>query len=380
MLYDFHISGMASWIYRLASCLRDEFEGHFIATRLPEIGRRFSEVGMAVYVPEESRALVSYLRRNRIDIVQYANSRFLGECALAAGVPVVVERTDGLRRGEALQPKDDLDAVIASTVGTVEPISRLIPRERIHVIYNGVDAPALDAVQPDRLGFGPEDVIIGRCSRFGRGKNIAMLIEAVRLLRAECPQAALVIVGGDSRLPGAERLEAELRGRAEPLGTRCLFTGHLEDPRAVIKAFDIGTCVSRGDNEGVPNSLLEPMAAGRPVVTTDTGDVRELVTDGVDGFVVPDDDVRGLAERLKRLVLDKALRERMGLAAREKILAKFDLRTQAERYRSLYRRLLAERRQGVALWARTLEYRVKHWRAFVPRPGFVREKAQGGHA
>ena len=366
MLYDFHISGMGSWISRLAGCLRDDFEFHFIATRVPKIAGHYQGLGRAVFVPEESRKLIAYLRENRINIVQYANSRFFGECALAAGVPVVIERTDGLRRGEALQPKDDLDAVIASTQGTIEPISQLINRERIHLIYNGIDAASFDPIAPNRVGFSDKDVLIGRSSRFGKGKNIEMLIQAMRILVQRCPAAALVIVGGNSMVPGADDLEAELRPRAESLGNRCVLTGRIEEPQAIIRGFDIGACVSRKDAEGIPNSLLEPMAAGRPVVTTDTGDVRELVDDGVEGFVVGEDDVQGFAERLERLVRDPALRARMGQAARQKVMAKFDLRTQAVAYRELYLRLLAERKTGLPFAWRTAKFRVKYWRAFLP--------------
>ena len=365
MLYDFHISGMASWIALLAERLRDEFDFHFIATRVPQIAARFRALGRAVCLPEEGRALVGYLRAERIDLVQYANARFFGECALAAGVPVVVERTDGLRGGEALQPKEDLDAVIASAAGTIGPISRLIARERIHLIYNGVDAAFFGTVAPDRAGFGPGDVVIGRSTRFGRGKNLPLLIEAVR--RLGLPQAALVIVGSDSHLPLAERLADELKRLAAPLGARCVFTGAVEDPRALIRGFDIGTCTSRADNEGIPNSLLEPMAAGRPVVTTDTGDVRELVEDGVEGFVVPDGDAAAFADRLRLLVERPDLRERMGRAARAKVLAKFDLGRQAAAYRDLYHRLLEGRRRGLSALARTARYRLRLWRAFVPR-------------
>jgi len=366
MLNDFHVSGMASWIRRLAERLQGEFAFHFIATRVPQIAEHFHRLGRAVYVPQESRRLVRYLRRNRIALVQYANGRFHGECALAAGVPVVIERTDGLRRGAALQPKDDLDAVIASTAGTVGPISALIPRERIHLIYNGVDPTAFDTVEPDRLGFAPQDVVVGRTSRFGRGKNIELLIEAMRRLLPRYPRAALALVGEDSKVPGAEPMGQRLRACAAPLGDRCVFTGCVEEPEALIKGFDIGTCSSRADNEGIPNSLLEPMAAGKPVVTTDTGDVRELVSDGVEGFVVPDGDVEAFAGALGRLIGDPDRRARMGQAARRKIAARFDLARQAAAYAALYRRLLDERRRGTARWLRTAKYRLRHWRAFMP--------------
>jgi glycosyltransferase involved in cell wall biosynthesis len=352
ILQDFHIGGMESIIYRIAARLRDRYDFTFIATHVPEILPKFHDVGTAIYLGQDWLGLMRYLRREKIDLVQYGNVRLYADAALAAGVPVVIERTDGLRRGVALRSKAGLDAVVASTRGTIEPISRLIARDKIHLIYNGIDTRHFAAIAPDRLGFGDEAFLIGRVSRFGAGKNIGLLIDAVRTLRERHPSVRLVLVGGGSKMPGAPDEERALRERAQGLEEHVLFTGTIENPDRIIKGFDVGTCISRAGNEGIPNSLIECMAAGKPVVATRVDDIPELVEHERTGLLIDDNDLDGLVAALERLMADPDLRRSLGEAGRERVAQDFDLDAQAEMYDALYRRLLNEIKSPGSLWIR----------------------------
>lgn len=122
VLQDFHIGGMESWLYRVARELHDRYEFTFIATHVPDILPKFAELGTAIYLGQDYCRLARYLRDHHIDIAQVANVRAYSDAALAAGVPVVIERTDGLRQGAALHSKAGLDAVIASTRGKLRVI------------------------------------------------------------------------------------------------------------------------------------------------------------------------------------------------------------------------------------------------------------------
>lgn len=95
-------------------------------------------------------------------------------------------------------------------------------------------------------------------------------------------------------------------------------------------------------SEGISNAVLEAMACGLPVVTTDCGGMREAVTDGVEGFVVPVRDPVAMAEALRKLALDPELRESMGVRARERVLREFTLEQQTEQFLSLYRHVLEQ--------------------------------------
>lgn len=93
-------------------------------------------------------------------------------------------------------------------------------------------------------------------------------------------------------------------------------------------------------SEGISNAALEAMACGVPVVTTDCGGMREAVTDGVEGFLVPVREAGQMAQRLHLLWKDRALRERMGAAARQRVLREFSLEQQAQQFLAMYQSVM----------------------------------------
>jgi glycosyltransferase involved in cell wall biosynthesis len=96
-------------------------------------------------------------------------------------------------------------------------------------------------------------------------------------------------------------------------------------------------CVLSSFEEGLSNAVLEAMASGLPIVTTNAGGMAEAVSDGVEGFVVPVRDADALADRISRLAVDPELRTRMGVAARARAEAEFSLRRQGDVFESMYR-------------------------------------------
>jgi len=335
VLQDFAIGGIETALYNVATALCGAFEFHFVATHVDYISPKFRSTGRVAYIPRP-RDLVRYLREYDVDIVQTHNLRLYVDCAVAAGVPVIVERVAGNRA--ASNPKRGVDWVIASNHGTLPLIHKTIDPSRVTVIYNGLDIDTISSAPAERLGFGPEDVIVGRVSRLGRGQNIPMLIDAMIQVNRGYPHAKLVIVGGPSRMPGAEDVTGELVEQAKPLGENAVFTGEVDAPYGLIQGFDIATCVS--NHEGIPNSLIEPMACGKPVVSTAVGQVQELVEDGQSGFLVPCGDTQALARRLGELVADAPLRAQMGRWGRKTVTEKFNRQTQARKYADLYHALL----------------------------------------
>ena len=116
-----------------------------------------------------------------------------------------------------------------------------------------------------------------------------------------------------------------------------LFTNDIEK---ILSAADIVLLTS--DNEGTPLSLIQAGMAGLPVVTTNVGSVPEIVLDGVTG-IITDLDVQEIANSLEKLATDKALRERLGLAAQEFTLANFGVQRLVHDHEELYKKLLASR-------------------------------------
>ena len=116
--------------------------------------------------------------------------------------------------------------------------------------------------------------------------------------------------------------------------------GWQSDIEKVLSAADIVVLTS--DNEGTPLSLIQAGMAGLPVVTTNIGSVPEIVLEGVTG-IITDLDVQEIANALEKLATDKALRERLGLAAQEFTLANFGVGRLVQDHEELYKKLIVSR-------------------------------------
>lgn len=336
VLYDFHTGGMETSIYNIANELKEDFEFHFIATHVKDIHSKFKALGATAYI-DSKKDLINYYRKHQIDIVQVNIEDWYAEAAKKAGVPRVVERTDG-DRNCCKSSKKYVDHVIASTKGTVSLIAKQISRKKITVVYNGVDLKRFNKRGKKNRGGIPEGkLILGRAGRLVWGKRLDVLIDALAILKRQGnTNFSLFIVGGDSKMPGAPQMSAELKKQAKLKGVAndVVFVGDKEDPSPYVNAFDVCACVSMPKNEGIPNSLLEPMAASIPAIATPVGDVRELV-DGSNGIFVPFGNADAVAKALIRLE-NANKRSKMGEAARKTIKEKFSLKRMSKRYREIY--------------------------------------------
>ena len=167
-------------------------------------------------------------------------------------------------------------------------------------------------------------------------KGIVEFVEAARLLRAAGLQARFLLVGApDTANPASIekwRLEAwQSEGTVEWLGRR-------EDIAALLAGAHVVCLPSY--REGLPKTLAEAAAAGRPIVTTDVPGCREVVRDGIEGLLVPPRESARLACALERLLRDPELRLRMGSAARARAVECFSTTRINEETLSVYRKLL----------------------------------------
>ena len=340
-LFDFHVGGIENWLFRLAKKLQRSFDFYFLSTKIPEFLPKFKEVGVTAFISNPAQ-MIDYLRKHNIDILQVHNERWPVDAGLAAGVPHIIERLGGQRSWRRV-PKYGLEMVIASSQAAATAIADLLPPKKIRLVYNGIDLSEVDAAPCQR--YYPDDkIIIGRTSRFGIGQNLELLIEAVAKLLPTYPQLRLVIVGGDSKVPGAQPVEENLHQLTTNFGLEqiVVFPGLVEDSIPYIKGFNIGTCVS--NDEGIPNSLIEAMACSKPIISTKVGSITELIENQVNGLLIEPNDLDGLCEAISRLVIDDNLRHRLGEEGRRTIVNQFNIEISAKQYAEIYESLLAGKR------------------------------------
>jgi colanic acid/amylovoran biosynthesis glycosyltransferase len=209
------------------------------------------------------------------------------------------------------------------------------PASRLVVLPIGVDV--------DRIGeAGPAEAsAILHIGRLVEKKGTQYLLRAFADVRRAVPGAELTIVGDGPLRPALEGMAADLdvAGAVRFLGTR----GHAETldllARSRLLCLPSVTAAS-GDQEGLATVLMEAGAAGKPVVATQHGGMSEAVTDGTNGYLVPERDPAALADRLIALLRDPQLCEQFGKAGRETVLERFNLRRQTAKLETLYRTLL----------------------------------------
>jgi glycosyltransferase involved in cell wall biosynthesis len=165
-------------------------------------------------------------------------------------------------------------------------------------------------------------------------KNHARLLRACARLPGNGRPLRLALVGDGPERPALERLAAALG-----IGDRVTFTGFLADPRPALRAFDVFALSS--DTEQMPYSLVEAMASGLPAVATDVGDVRAMLPQEAQDWIVPASDEAGLAMKLAQLLHDPGARREIGRRNGAHAAAQFGLDTMIRCYATLFEGLIA---------------------------------------
>ncbi|MHC4512300.1 MAG: glycosyltransferase family 4 protein [Planctomycetota bacterium] len=206
------------------------------------------------------------------------------------------------------------------------------PAAQVHYLPNGVDLSRFVAVARDSQG-DPEPVI-GHVGQFRGEKNQQQLLQAFASCRSR-DRARLLLFGGDD--DGQRHLEQLTRELG--IRERVTFAGTTADTSTVYRKMDVFALSSR--TEQMPLTVLEAMACGLPVVSTDVGDVRHMVCDANRGLIVPKDDTAALAAALDRVLDDPGLRRSLGDENRRRCQQEYDQEVCYRRYLDLYRQLSA---------------------------------------
>lgn len=210
-----------------------------------------------------------------------------------------------------------------------------IPEDRITVIHNGVN---LDYFRPAAAPPPQGKKVVLCIARFVPEKDHETLVAAFSLVAARHPDAELWLVGDGHRQPAIRRLADR---RLPPRRLR-LLPGQADIAPLLRKS---SLLVLSSTREGLPNVVLEAMAAGLPVVATDVGGLPEVVAPGETGWLVPPKDVPALAGAISHLLAHDDVRAAFGQAGRKRVEQRFSLTAMVRRHEDMFLRLLHRSRR-----------------------------------
>ena len=330
--------------------LEDEFETAGVSPIVLRVGK--------VYGPSGLKALsylTRYMKKEKIDIVQtyFLHADILGSLAgKSAGVKRIIttRRDEGFWRSKRQLMLNRYfnrfaDRMLANSAAVRESVyrSEKVSSRKLHVIHNGVDTGKFyssDELRKEirlELGIRNDEFVIGMVANMRHTvKGHRFLIKALSLLDKSAFQGKLLLVGDGP-------LESKLEYYAASKGVldQILFLGSRRDINPLLNAMDI-VCVP-SLSEGFSNTVLEAMAAEKPLIATNVGGNPEVVTDGETGFLVRPRDGKAIAEKILFLFQNEKVRSEMGAAALCRIQNDFTAERMVKLYEEFYEDLLTRR-------------------------------------
>jgi glycosyltransferase involved in cell wall biosynthesis len=321
-------------------------------TRLP----RFARIDPSL--------LFGMLRLMRSDPPQVVHthlfkSDFHGRLAARmAGVPVVVST---LHNADVWARRWPLGALYGATARFADKLIAVsdevrqyhidktgIPAGKVAVVENGVDVRRFEGMQAAgqkiraEFGISSESVVFGIIGRLKPQKDHITFLKAAAEVLHQIPSARFLVVGDGP-------LRAELKKLADELGLfpALVFTGLRSDIPAILAALDVLVFSSKW--EGLPVTLLEGMAASKPVVATAVDGINGVALPDATALLVPPDNFPALAGACLRLAGDPALRSRLGHSGFERVSARYSLDAMIDQTAGLYNSLLRARGLGESI-------------------------------
>lgn len=345
----------AGWDVTIVACDTGRF-GDIRALGLKTIDLPINATGMNPM--EEWKTfcfLLKLYRKERPDVVHHVGLKTIlwgGLAAKLTGVKGVVDAVSGLGvlfSGEKL-------SLVARGILTVLRFSHR--RKGVRVIFQNHEDEALflqhrviaeedsvlikgSGVDLQEFAFVPEPdsqpIKVMFTARMVREKGVVVLTEAAELLRREYEGKVIFLLCGKlSDNPKAMQRD-ELEARCD--GRYIQWLGHRTDVKELLRQCHIVAFPSYY-REGVPKSLIEACATGRPIITTNSIGCKDTVDDGVNGFLIPVKDCNALAEKLRALIENPELRKRMGEASRRIAERDFGIADVVRRHLDIYASLV----------------------------------------
>jgi len=342
---------------------RESFEMLVCAlTRGGGVAEMLEEIGVPVFILGRSsawdmktlRRLINLIKERQVDIIHthLFSSHLWGGLAAAFLRGCVLFRTEHNMSEWKNIPHRVVDKLLSLRTDQIVAVSKpvresisarcRIPLSKVWTIENGINIDRLKGGGDPtgklyELGIPPGSSLIGCSAALTPKKGHEYLLDAAEIVLAERENIYFLLLGdGELR----EELNSSIKARG--MEGRVLLLGSRPDAVEIVALLDI--FVLSSIREGLSIALLEAMALGRAVVVTGVGGSIDLIRDGISGFLVPPRDGPALAEALGRVLDNPKLKERLGRAAAEDVLAGYKMGKMVREYDRLYRRTYEDRR------------------------------------
>ncbi len=212
-----------------------------------------------------------------------------------------------------------------------------VPKRKGLLIRNGIDfdrGKSLASIEELRVLYDlkPGEKVVGMVATIDWRKNFPMFVKTALMLLKERKDVVFFLVGDG---PDKEKVERLVPFDLKPYFK---FTGKIRNVEEVVNLFDVAILASFG--EGTSNSLLEYMLLKKPVVATDVSGINEVVVHGVTGYLVPQNNIQQMKNRVEELLADPDKCQKMGLAGKELVALNYSIKGMVGEYEAVYDKVL----------------------------------------
>ncbi len=324
-----------------------------------EIGKEIEEAGIEVvslnklkhrFDPTIVSDIYHLIKKKNIKIVrthQYHANLYGRLAAFFARVPCIVASVHNVYTIDRKLHRRIINRFLARLTDRIVAVSETVKKDilkydglhenKVIVIHNGIDTARFSDIDGKaiRSEFNiPCDVpVIGTIGRLTLQKGIKYLIKATSVIKKRFPRITLFIVGD-----GPIREELQHYAKTFGLNRHAIFTGFRRDVSSLLAAMDIFVLPSLW--EGLPNALLEAMASGKPIITTDIPPIREVINSENVGILIPPKDSTALALSIESLLVNKTFAVSLGNNAKNRAYSNFNIETTVKKYTELFKEIL----------------------------------------
>ena len=350
LLEELRNSGFLS----ILGCIREK------KTEVVELAEKAMEKGIPVYYFTMKRGLnpfgiyriMRFVNENRIGLVHshgYKPNIFFAILPYR-NFPVISTAHGWLKEGSDIKGKvyEFLDSKALKRLDCVVGVSEAVKKElvkrgvsdkKIVIIYNGIKTEhfqnrvSILRIRSEYL-LNQDDFVIGTVGRLSKEKGHAYFIQAGLLLVKEIKNIKLIIAGD-----GPLKKDLEILVEKLELSNHVKLVGYVKNIEKFLPLIDVFVLPSL--TEGLPISLLEAMAIGKPIIASNVGGVGEVIQNDFNGIMIPPMDSKAIANSIRLLYYDMKKREEISVAGKECIKKKFSSRSMSVEYQKLYGKMLS---------------------------------------